>query len=98
MTNAQIIAQESEQLVKEGKLKMVQIGNDLIPEPIHTFQAWKSMGYAVKKGEKSEIKFAIWKYTSKKYTDEKTNEEKEKSSMFLKTASFFRFDQVEKIA
>ena len=94
MTNAQIIFNASMELVEQGKLAMV----DDMPEPIHTFQAWKALGYCVKKGEKSEIKITIWKHKSKVEKNEETNEEIQKSSMFMKTASFFRFDQVEKMA
>lgn len=95
MTNAEIIYKTSERLVMEGVLKMVQIGNDLVPEPLHTFTGWKERGYAVKKGEKSFIKIPIWKHRSKKV--EKDGEEHETSSMFITTAAFFTFAQVEKI-
>lgn len=75
---------------------MITVGGQEMPEPIHTFQKWKSLGYSVKKGEKSDIKFPIWKYTSKKSIDD-NNEEKEETSMFMKMSAFFRFSQVEKI-
>lgn len=74
---------------------MMTVGGEEMPEPIHTFQKWKSLGYSVKKGEKSDIKFPIWKYTSKKKDDE--SDEEEDSSMFMKMSAFFRFSQVEKI-
>lgn len=91
MTNAQIIMNESITLVEDGILKM--IGE--FPEPIHTFAGWKSLGYSVKQGEHAIAKFPIWKYTSKKKeTDEG---EEEYANMFLKTAAFFKFSQVEKI-
>lgn len=97
MTNAEIIYRTSIDLVKAGKLNMVTVNGEEMPEPIHTFQAWKSMGYSVKKGEKSDIKITIWKHASKMIENEETHEETEKSSMFMKTAAFFKFSQVEKI-
>lgn len=97
MTNAEIIYKASEQLVNEGTLKAIELNGVTVPEEIHTFQGWKSLGYSVKKGEKAIAKFPIWKHTSKKVVDEETNEENEKTSMFMKTAAFFKFEQVEKI-
>ena len=64
-----------------------------MPEEIHTFQAWKSLGYSVKKGEKAIAKFPIWKYTSKKVETE--DGEEETSNMFMKTAAVFKMSQVE---
>lgn len=113
MTNAMIILNESVRLMEEGKLKgtgeTVKIihedGTETeleMPEPIHTFNGWKALGYVVKKGEKSAIKFPIWKYTEKaKPEEEKTGnpiEDAPETSMFMKMSAFFRFDQVEKIA
>ena len=95
MTNATIILDESLRLVEQGVLKMVNVGGEEMPEPIHTFQKWKELGYSVKKGEKSKIKFPIWKYTKKTVKD--NDNEEEKTSMFMKTAAFFTFAQVEKI-
>lgn len=108
MTNATIILNESVQLMNDGILagtgKVVTIENAdgtkqqiELPEPIHTFQAWKSLGYKVKKGEKAVAKFPIWKHTSKTVVDEGTKEESEKTSIFMKTAAFFKASQVEKI-
>lgn len=104
MTNATIILNESIKLMENGILKpsgakaKTADGEIVdIPEEIHTFQGWKSLGYSVKKGEKAIAKFPIWKHTSKKVVDEETNEENEKTSMFMKTAAFFKFEQVEKI-
>lgn len=108
MTNAMIILNESVKLMENGIIKgtgqFVEIENDdgskkrlELPEEIHTFAAWKSMGYSVKKGEKAVARFAIWKYASKTEVDE-NNEETEKSKMFMKVAAFFKGSQVEKIA
>ena len=120
MTNAMIILNESVRLMKQGVLKgtgeFVEIKNDdgttttlEMPEPIHTFAAWKNLGYSVKKGEKSNIKFPIWKHTAKMLdtntgnaeTDkmnEEINKQGGKTNMFMKVASFFTFAQVERIA
>lgn len=97
MTNAEIIYRTSIDLAKAGKLNMVTVNGVEMPEELHTFAAWKSMGYSVKKGEKSDIKITIWKHASKIVESEETHEETEKSSMFMKTAAFFKFSQVEKI-
>ena len=97
MTNAEIIYRTSIDLVKAGKLNTVTVNGTAIPEEIHTFQGWKERGFKVKKGEKSDIKIPIWKHSSKMVEDKETHEEKEKSSMFMKTAAFFRPDQVERI-
>ena len=107
MTNAMIILNESVRLMEEGVLagtgKFMTVDNGdgttrrlEMPEPIHTFQKWKELGYVVKKGEKSNIKIPIWKYSSKTTVDEE-GEEKENTSMFMKVAAFFKFSQVEKI-
>lgn len=119
MTNEMIILNESVRLMEEGVLKgtgqFVEIENEdgttrrlEMPEPIHTFQKWKELGYAVKKGEKSNIKFPIWKRTVKMLDTNTGNEENDKmneeineqggqTNMFMKLSSFFTFAQVEKI-
>ena len=106
MTNAQIILSNSIKLMEDGILKGSGIlatvtdseGNTKqieLPETIHTFAAWKSLGYIVKKGQKAKAAFTIWKYAeSKKQNDE----EEAEGRMFMKTAHFFTKDQVEKIA
>ncbi len=81
MTNREIIMQE---IILRG-----------ITEEIHTFQRWKDMGFIVKKGEKSSIKFPIWKY-SKAKVDPETGEEKGVHP-FLKVSAFFTASQVEKL-
>ncbi len=112
MTNAKIIFNESVKLMAEGLLKgtgefvTVEYEDGTteqleMPEPIHTFNGWKALGYSVKKGEKSAIKFPIWKYTEKqKPEEEKTGnplEDAPVANMFMKVSAFFRFDQVEKM-
>ena len=41
------------------------------PEEIHTFSAWKALGYGVKRKEKAIATFPIWKYAAKKKEAEK---------------------------
>lgn len=106
MTNEMIILEESVRLMNEGVLagtgKFVTVENKdgtkkqlEMPEAIHTFNGWKERGYAVKKGEKAIAKFTIWKCKSKKVETE--DGEEEHTNMFMKTAAFFKFSQVEKI-
>lgn len=118
MTNNQIILNESLRLMEEGVLKgsgqfgtmETELGTVEIelPEAIHTFQRWKELGYSVKKGEKSSIKFPIWKHTVKMLKTDTDNAELNKANaivneqggqtnMFMKTAAFFTFAQVEPI-
>lgn len=107
MTNQAIIFDESFRLMKAGILKgsgeFINIEDDEgnvsqieLPEPIHTFNGWKERGYQVKKGEKSKIKFPIWKHTSKTVTKD-DGEQGESTNMFMKLSAFFTMDQVEKI-
>ncbi len=111
MTNANIILNESIKLMEQGLLtgtgEFVTIETDEgkkqieIPEEIHTFNGWKERGFQVKKGEKSEIKFPIWKHTKKeKPEEEKTGnplEDAPVTNMFLKMSAFFKLSQVEPI-
>jgi antirestriction protein ArdC len=114
MTNQMIILMESVKLMQAGILQSVgepmkitveENGKEVekevqTPEPIHTYQAWKSMGYQVKKGEKAIAQFPVWKMSnpSKKAQEEAEKEDKEvQGRMFLKTASFFKSSQVEEI-
>ena len=86
MTNAEIILNESFGLMEKGILKgngtygtmIDENGNESkveFPEEIHTFNGWKERGFQVKKGEKSKIKFSIWKYTKKTVKDKDGKEE-----------------------
>lgn len=76
-----------------------------IPEEIHTFQAWRALGYQVQKGQHAIAKFPVWKYknASKKGADDREvgeNEEPEKKAKgrcFMKVAFFFTADQVKPI-
>ena len=79
-----------------------------LPEVIHTFNGWKQLGYSVKKGEHSNIKFPIWKHTTKMLDTNTGNAEADKinaeineqgghTSMFMKMSSWFTAAQVEPI-
>lgn len=107
MTNEMIIFQESIRLMDEGVLKGSGEFAEIeapdgtkktveLPEQIHTFNGWKERGYCVKKGEKSKIKFPIWKHTAKRVENE-NGEEDEHISMFMKVSAFFTMEQVEAI-
>lgn len=110
MTNAQIIMNASIELMKAGKLNGTgefatfedENGNEIkveLPEQIHTFAAWKELGYSVKRGEHSDIRITIWKAGKKKDEQEDDGSIKVgKQRMFLKEACFFRACQVEKIS
>ncbi len=114
MTNAQIIMMQSVALMEQGLLKGTgrKITVKLLnadgeeytkemdePEEIHTFAGWKALGYNVRKGEKSGIRFSIWKYSEKaKKPEEMTGnpiEDLPKTSMFMKDACWFTAAQVE---
>lgn len=116
MTNATIILNESIRLMEDGKLNgsgqfaeiETENGKQTIelPEAIHTFNGWKARGYSVKKGEKSSIKFPIWKHTTKMLNtntgnaaidtmNANINAQGGEQRMFMKTAAFFTFAQVE---
>lgn len=109
MTNNQIIYSESLKLAEEGILnftgRVFQLTNDAGEvhewkevEPIHTFAAWKSAGYVVKKGEKAIASFPIWKHTKARTVKDKDGNEIEKPArMFLKMSYFFRACQVERM-
>ena len=118
MTNAQIILNESLQLMKDGVIGgsgqygEFETGNGTItielPEEIHTFQGWKMRGYSVKKGEKSSIKFPIWKHTVKFLNTETGNAEQDKANalineqggetnMIMKVSCWFTAAQVEPV-
>ena len=112
MTNAEIILDQRLNLMKEGVLKgtgrffTYKVINGETgaeeertleePEVIHTFSAWKELGYCVKKGEHAKASFTIWKYAECKKNDEEDGEQKE-GRCFLKKAHFFTIDQVEKL-
>ena len=110
VTNEQIIFTQSQNLLKEGKLKATgrvlvmedAEGNKMeFPEaePIHTFAVWKSIGFSVKKGEKAVAQFPIWNYSNRKKSADGEQEPREKGGYcYMKKASFFSLSQVDRIA
>ena len=109
MTNAQIIFMESCRLMEEGVIgttgrKLLMDMPDgttkefMEPEPIHTYNTWKALGYQVRKGEKNIASFTIWKARTKKGEATGDEEGQEETRMFMKTAHFFKISQCEMIA
>lgn len=111
MTNAEIILQNRVFLMEQGVIKGVE-GQALkwkdeqgereiqMPEEIHTFQAWKALGYQVQKGEHAVAKFPVWKFgqAGKKQKQEAgEDEEPQRGRCFMKVAFFFTIDQVKPI-
>ena len=91
MTNAQIIMIESVKLMEDGIIKGSGVFGETpdgkkieLPESIHTFAMWKSLGFQVKKGQHAVTKFPIWKYTKGKKAEAESNEEEaEKNQGFF---------------
>ena len=108
MTNQMIIFMERCKLFDEGKIKGTGIFTEMeingeikkleLPEEIHTYNKWKELGYQVRRGEKSQIKFSIWKYRGSANTDEESEENVRGGHCFMKLSAFFTMDQVDKIA
>ena len=108
MTNADIVLNEALKLMKEGKIKgtgkfaKLEDGTQIeLPEAIHTYAVWKSLGYQVQKGQKAVAQFPVWKFRAG--TKEAENEHGEKvtvdnNKMFMKLSSFFTIEQVQPIA
>lgn len=113
MTNSEIILRESLELMKTGILKPT--GRVFVqelpdgqkvelpePEPIHTYNGWKDLGYQVKKGEHAKATFHIWKYSGKKgeeaKSEEANGEEESGGKCWMRKAFWFTFDQVEKVS
>lgn len=118
MTNAQIIFNESIRLMDEGiigttgvKVEVIMDNGEAVfmmePEAIHTYAAWKSLGYQVKRGETAIAKFMIWKAAKNRQQEEQqeldatsengTEISTERVKMFMKMAHFFKSTQVERI-
>ncbi len=109
MTNEQIVFTNRMTLMEQGVIgttgRTVKVadnaGNEFYvaePEEIHTYQAWKTLGYQVRKGQKAVASFAIWKHVTKKKSKDKAEEDsEEKGRMFMKVASFFSASQVDAI-
>lgn len=100
MTNIEIIINEA---VENGLYTMEQIENILASGhmiPLHTFQAWKSAGYIVKKGEHARITTRLWRFTNKSRKNNEVDENTDGTNnehYYLAKAFLFTSDQVERI-
>lgn len=100
MTNTEIIINEA---VENGLYTMEQIENILASGhmiPLHTFQAWKSAGYIVKKGEHARITTRLWRFTNKSKKNNEVDENTDGTNnehYYLAKAFLFTSDQVERI-
>ena len=92
MNNSEIIMQNSVLLYQQGILKITADG---AIEQIHTFQAWRQLGFLVKKGEHAIAKFPIWNYAKKPPKDAIIDEFR--PHYYMKMSSFFTESQVELI-
>jgi len=103
MNNAQIIFNESIELMKAGTIgttgrqitieyekdgeKVKEVVNE--PEPIHTYAEWKKAGFQVQKGQKAIASFTIWMYTDGKKKSEEANEEPEQPEGLVKSGHYY---------
>ena len=107
MTNAQIIGNAQDALLKAGMIKATGrvlraidgAGNEILvheAEPIHTYQTWKELGFQVQRGEKAVCKLHIWKHTTRKAKTEdgSEGEGETESRTFMTSAAFFAMHQV----
>ena len=101
MTNEHIILNKRIELMKNGKIEKTGRTFEFTdasgrvhaleePEELHTYAAWKTIGYQVQKGQKAVARFRIWKHITKK--DEET--EKQEAKMLFIESSFFAQHQV----
>ena len=108
MTNQEIIYREAiahNIMTQEAAEAAIKSGLEI---PLHTYAAWKSRGYQVRKGEKATIKTSLWKRSKgKKKAQQESTEAAEQDSaenpeasghFFLATAFLFTAAQVEEIA
>lgn len=107
MTNAMIIFNASCELMEKGiigttgRTLSVELPDGtkqemLEPEPIHTFQKWKDLGYCVDRGQKSIATLMIWK-AGKENIKNESDQDEETIKMFMKKAFFFSQSQVKPI-
>ena len=105
MTNSEIIRKHRMSLMEQGligttgrTLEAINEKGETVtlqePEEIHTYTAWKELGYQVQKGQKAVAKFLIWKRKVK--TDDETG--KSEAKMFMTRAAFFTRGQVQAIS
>lgn len=102
MTNEQIIFNNAVVLMENGIIgttgRTFEVENEdgtkknvQEPEPIHTFAAWRSLGFTVMRGQKAIAKFPIWRHQNAGIRkNRKTGaEESTEKKMFLTDAFFF---------
>lgn len=78
-------------------IKNTQIEKGFSKEQVfRTYQGWQRLGYQVNKGEKALFQTKIF-FPKFKKTKEEKEEPKDLTGFFMKTASFFLYDQVSKI-
>lgn len=108
ITNLEIIETAKQELYNSGILKATgryftaKVNGEEVKLPeieeIHTYAAWKELGYQVQKGEKAIASFKIWKYSAKSKNRVGDEDGEEGGYCFLKLSHFFKFSQVKKIA
>lgn len=79
---------------------MVSHNLDPLTVVLHTYATWKSLGYQVKHGEKSEHSIPVWRKSTKKVEIENNNgdiEQVENGRYYIKLSAFFTQNQVERI-
>lgn len=105
MTNQEIITRTAIQLgiLTESEAEQIIMSGREIP--LHTYAAWKSRGYQVKKGEKAVCKVSLWKKSkgkkAKKDVEQPTEDSEQqpiKDGHFFQTnAALFLISQCEKV-
>jgi antirestriction protein ArdC len=93
MTNLELVLQH----LDENQIDFAYDGNNLL-----TFAQWKAQGLSVKKGEKAFTQVDLWTFKEVDAKDEngkvimENGKKKKEKKFFLKLASLFTADQVEK--
>lgn len=104
MNNAQIIFNESIELMKAGTIGTtgrqitIEYENEEgekvketinEPEPIHTYAEWKKAGFQVQKGQKAIASFTIWMYTDDKKKKEGEQEKEPEQEGLIKGGHYY---------
>lgn len=93
MTNTEIITKDAIAKGLYTEEEAIEILKKRGALPLHTFAAWKAMGYSVKKGEHAKLTTYLWKYTTKENKETGENENK----IFKTKAHLFTPEQVQAI-
>ena len=86
MTNEQIILTAKAKLVADGKIKE--------EEELHTYKAWKKLGYQVFRGEKAVACLSIWQQFKKSEEDDEEEKKPQRDHVRMRKAYFFSTNQV----